>query len=381
MGSSCSRVRRLPSSNNSSSSRNFPQVCENSDSSGVFYTENVASVHIEDASSDLDVQSPFTNSDAQTSVSNESTSEEMSNFSNGNEEITQSTGGQPLSNSLQSMNSSHLETLSTDTQFGHNTETVQSNSDVASRSLEEQDLGSGLQIDMVNTQSNNSLTSNIREGGTHELRSRGRRSFWDVFSRQNMTRNSDNPPIMFAIDDADELGVNGRLLLDVNSDHHNDIVAHDWGSRSNNRMGQRQSRIERLESVHRQFPGDEFGALVRISRIVILVEAINELLDEIHRQTTPFTVSTLSLPAPESIVNSLPLKNHNKLDMTDSTEEPQQCYICLAEYEEGDKIRVLPCKHEYHMPCVDKWLKEVHGICPLCRADVSASNHPQTTNS
>lgn len=38
-----------------------------------------------------------------------------------------------------------------------------------------------------------------------------------------------------------------------------------------------------------------------------------------------------------------------------------RCYICLSAYEECDKIRVLPCHHEFHLLCVDKWLKEIHG--------------------
>ncbi|EYU42321.1 hypothetical protein MIMGU_mgv1a0068872mg, partial [Erythranthe guttata] len=46
------------------------------------------------------------------------------------------------------------------------------------------------------------------------------------------------------------------------------------------------------------------------------------------------------------------------------------CYICLSDYEEGDKLRVLPCNHEYHVSCIDKWLKEVNRVCPLCRHDV-----------
>ncbi|KAJ0089446.1 hypothetical protein Patl1_14843 [Pistacia atlantica] len=108
-----------------------------------------------------------------------------------------------------------------------------------------------------------------------------------------------------------------------------------------------------------------------ISRIVMLAEALFEVLDEIHRQPVSLSLSMVSLPAPESVVDSFPLKNHKKPDKAaGSRDDVEQCYICLAEYEEGDKIRVLPCHHEYHMSCVDKWLKEIHGICPLCRGDV-----------
>ena len=33
------------------------------------------------------------------------------------------------------------------------------------------------------------------------------------------------------------------------------------------------------------------------------------------------------------------------------------CVVCMSDYEAGDKLRVMPCSHEYHVECIDQWLK------------------------
>ncbi|CAJ2646929.1 unnamed protein product [Trifolium pratense] len=122
---------------------------------------------------------------------------------------------------------------------------------------------------------------------------------------------------------------------------------------------------------------DDTNARASISRIVMLAEALFEVLDEIHQQSVVLSsrtsVSSIgSVPAPAEVVESLPVKLYTKLHK--HQEEPLQCYICLVEYEDGDRMRVLPCHHEFHTTCVDKWLKEIHRVCPLCRGDICISD-------
>lgn len=48
-----------------------------------------------------------------------------------------------------------------------------------------------------------------------------------------------------------------------------------------------------------------------------------------------------------------------------------ECPICLGEFLDGDKIRVLPkCHHCFHIKCVDVWLAS-HSSCPTCRQSLA----------
>jgi hypothetical protein len=62
------------------------------------------------------------------------------------------------------------------------------------------------------------------------------------------------------------------------------------------------------------------------------------------------------------------------------------CVICMEHFVEGDRLRVLPCGHSFHVGCIDRWLSGSHSHfecytsgCPTCKkrpldVDVEASN-------
>lgn len=55
--------------------------------------------------------------------------------------------------------------------------------------------------------------------------------------------------------------------------------------------------------------------------------------------------------------------------------QDSHCPICLSEFEDGEKIRILPmCRHCFHVQCVDAWLFN-HSSCPSCRGDLASLLH------
>ncbi|CAK9212801.1 unnamed protein product [Sphagnum troendelagicum] len=244
----------------------------------------------------------------------------------------------------------------------------------------------------VSVRSSTSVGQNSGLSASETRRSSGRR-LWDALSRGTFHRRT-SPQTMAALADLEENSIvsgdveqivdaealHGSRSLDL-EERRRRVRSQVWALRRLSNGLDGTSFHSRLCagshnghhcSCEAHNIGDDLVTRASISRIIMLAEALFEVLDEIHRQSVALsrsaTVSLASQPAPLNVVNAIPLHAHCK-PFHDSDEEAQ-CYICLVEYEEGDAIRTLPCKHEYHKDCVDKWLTEVHGVCPLCRGNV-----------
>ncbi|CAF0894054.1 unnamed protein product [Rotaria sp. Silwood1] len=64
---------------------------------------------------------------------------------------------------------------------------------------------------------------------------------------------------------------------------------------------------------------------------------------------------------PRSALKQLKIKKFVKGDPW------EVCAICLDDYEDGAKLRILPCDHAYHMKCIDPWLINNRRQCPVCK--------------
>lgn len=75
---------------------------------------------------------------------------------------------------------------------------------------------------------------------------------------------------------------------------------------------------------------------------------------------------------PPTFITSLPIHSYKREYSEEETKEENNndiCVICRMDFKDGDELRVLPCLHQYHHKCIDKWLI-AKPLCPTCKHDI-----------
>ncbi|KAJ1432715.1 Zinc finger, RING-type [Sesbania bispinosa] len=72
----------------------------------------------------------------------------------------------------------------------------------------------------------------------------------------------------------------------------------------------------------------------------------------------------------QAFIDALPVFQYKEIK---GLKEPFDCAVCLCEFSEKDKLRLLPmCSHAFHINCIDTWLLS-NSTCPLCRGTLLTS--------
>ncbi|KAK7358859.1 hypothetical protein VNO77_00799 [Canavalia gladiata] len=136
-------------------------------------------------------------------------------------------------------------------------------------------------------------------------------------------------------------------------------------------------------STDSYFRGRDFDANVVMILSVLLCAVICSLgLNSIIRCalrcsniviTDPPSASSSNNPSPRLTnkgIKKKALKTFPTVSYSTELKLPSldtECVICLSEFTNGDKVRILPkCNHGFHVRCIDKWLSS-HSSCPKCR--------------
>ncbi|KAF3634560.1 hypothetical protein FXO38_03038 [Capsicum annuum] len=67
------------------------------------------------------------------------------------------------------------------------------------------------------------------------------------------------------------------------------------------------------------------------------------------------------------MLKEIQASNNKKKSRVHHEEVGERCCVCLSRLKDGDDKRVLPCLHEFHRECVDRWLNGAQRTCPVCR--------------
>lgn len=123
-------------------------------------------------------------------------------------------------------------------------------------------------------------------------------------------------------------------------------------------------KISRDEFIDKQYLIWPFAVVVGTCFVLMLLFMLFKWLRDCQKRRK----SRLS----SKHLKKIPVKKFKKGDNYET------CAICLEDYENGDKLRVLPCAHAYHCKCIDPWLTKRKKTCPVCKRKVIPGSNPDS---
>jgi len=82
-------------------------------------------------------------------------------------------------------------------------------------------------------------------------------------------------------------------------------------------------------------------------------------------QRSPAATGAVTGTNQDATMSTIPEKAEVGSTSHKGEDEHLGCSICTEDFKVGEDVRVLPCDHKFHPPCIDPWLINVSGTCPL----------------
>ncbi|KAI5015274.1 hypothetical protein ZWY2020_056664 [Hordeum vulgare] len=125
-------------------------------------------------------------------------------------------------------------------------------------------------------------------------------------------------------------------------------------------------------------PVSEYGVLVDMIRVPEWAFEVVGLELRGMGQDTAYHpglyLTTAQREAVESLIQELP-----KFMLKAVPADCSECPICLEEFKVGNEVRGLLCAHNFHVECIDQWLR-LNVKCPRCRCSVFPNLDPSALN-
>lgn len=154
------------------------------------------------------------------------------------------------------------------------------------------------------------------------------------------------------------------------------ILAMQQAARANDVQEQRQTKMERLSTIHEKllvhdwkenhrtdvsYGGESFESAPRRN---MDRNNSNEtfLLDKLQQMSKLGSVG-------EPGGGDVTVTSFDSLDGEDDEDKDEECAICLLKFEKGDRVcesNNTACHHVFHEDCMTRWLLK-QDLCPICR--------------